>query len=160
MTTPSSHQIPTQVDNFMSSTSALHEAQFETGVYKKRPLQIVRGLGALLEDAEGRQYIDCAAGIGVANIGHAHPRVVEALARQAARLMTCPELFYNDTRAAYLKRLVAALPAGLDRVFLCNSGTEAVEAALKFARLATGRTEIVAALRGFHGRTMGALSAT
>lgn len=136
------------------------EEQREVGLYRKRPLQIVRGSGATLEDAEGRQYIDCTAGIGVANIGHAHPRLVAALAEQAERLMTCPELFGNDVRAAYLERLVAALPAGLERVFLCNSGTEAVEAALKFARLATGRTEIVAALRGFHGRTMGALSAT
>lgn len=136
------------------------EAQLEVGVYKKRPLRIVRGSGATLEDVDGRQYIDCAAGIGVANVGHAHPRVVAALAEQAARLITCPELFANDTRVAYLERLVAVLPQGLDRVLLCNSGTEAVESALKFARLATGRVEIVAALRGFHGRTMGALSAT
>jgi predicted acetylornithine/succinylornithine family transaminase len=120
----------------------------------------VHGNGALVVDEEGRQYIDCVGGIGAALIGHANPRVTSAIARQAERLISCPEMFYNDVREAYLERLVAALPAGLDRVFLCNSGTEAVEAALKFARLATGRSEVVAALRGFHGRTLGSLSAT
>ena len=136
------------------------EARHEAGCYAKRAIRLVRGNGALLEDEEGRQYIDCVGGIGAALIGHANPRAASAIARQAERLISCPETFYNDVRAAYLERLVAALPAGLDRVFLCNSGTEAVEAALKFARLATGRSEVVAALRGFHGRTLGSLSAT
>ena len=136
------------------------EALHEAGVYFKRSLHIVRGEGAVVLDDQGRRYIDCCAGIGVANVGHANPRVVAAVAHQAERLITCPELFYNDTRAAYLERLVAVLPAGLERVFLCNSGSEAVEAALKFARVATGRQEVVATLRGFHGRTLGALSAT
>ncbi len=136
------------------------EARYESGVYAKRPIQLVSGEGAIVVDYQGRRYIDCSAGIGVANVGHANPRVVEAISRQAARLITCPESFYNDVRGEYLSRLVGVLPVGLDRVFLCNSGTESVEAALKFARLATGRTEIVATLRGFHGRTMGALSAT
>jgi acetylornithine/LysW-gamma-L-lysine aminotransferase len=77
-----------------------------------------------------------------------------------ARLTTCPELFFSDVRSRYLGQLTAVLPLGLDRVFLCNSGTEAIEAAIKLARLATGRTEILATMRGFHGRTLGALSAT
>jgi LysW-gamma-L-lysine/LysW-L-ornithine aminotransferase len=147
-------------------TAAAHDAllaresQREIGVYAKRPIQLVRGEGALVEDDQGQRYVDCCAGIGVANVGHANPRVVAAIARQAERLITCPEMFYNDTRAAYLERLAGVLPAGLDRIFLCNSGTESVEAALKVARLATGRTEIIAAMRGFHGRTLGALSAT
>lgn len=136
------------------------EARLEAGGYRKRRVRLVRGEGAVVEDDQGRQYIDCCAGIGVANVGHANPRVAEAVSRQAARLITCPEIFFNDVRAGYLARLTAVLPSGLDRVFLCNSGTEAVEAAIKFARLATGRTEIVAAMRGFHGRTLGALSAT
>ena len=136
------------------------EARYEAGTYRKRAVRLVRGAGAIVEDDRGRQYIDCTAGIGVANVGHANARVGQAIARQAERLTTCPEMFYNDARAAYLERLVAALPNGLDRIFLCNSGTEAIEAAIKLARLATGRTEIVAALRGFHGRTLGALSAT
>jgi len=138
----------------------LDETLYEAGGYRKRPIRLVRGDGAIVEDDRGRQYIDCCAGVGVANVGHANPRVAEAVARQARRLVTCPEIFQNDVRADYLARLTAALPDGLDRVFLCNSGTEAVEAAIKFARLATGRAEILAAMRGFHGRTLGALSAT
>jgi acetylornithine/LysW-gamma-L-lysine aminotransferase len=127
-------------------------------VYLKRDLQIVRGEGARLWDADGRAYIDCVGGQGTANLGHCHPAIVEAIQRQAANLIICPEMFHNPVRAEYQAALCEA--AGMRRVFLCNSGAEAVEAALKFARLATGRTEIVAAQRGFHGRTMGALSAT
>ncbi len=135
------------------------ESQYTSGLYAKRPLTVVRGQGALVWDDQGRAYIDCVAGHGVANVGHSHPRVAEAVAEQARRLITCPEMFYNDTRARLLARLGALVP-GMSRVFLCNSGTEAVEAALKFARFSTGRTGVVAAMRGFHGRTMGALSAT
>ena len=136
------------------------EAQHTSGVYAKRPLTIVRGQGALLWDDTGREYIDCAAGHGVANVGHCHPHVVQAIQAQVAQLITCQEALFNDQRAFLLQELTVVLPGGLDRVFLCNSGTEAVEAALKFARVATGRTEIVATMRGFHGRTFGALSAT
>src|SRR5438876_6081108 len=136
------------------------ENTYTSGVYYKRPVTIVRGSGALVWDAEGREYIDCTAGYGVANIGHARPEIAAAIAAQAQRLVTCPEIFYNDMRARLLERLACLLPEGLDQIFLCNSGTEAVEGALKFARIATGRAGIVAALRGFHGRTMGALSAT
>ncbi len=131
-----------------------------SGVYAKRDLTIVRGQGALLWDDQGKEYIDCAAGHGVANLGHCHPKVVQAIQEQAARLITCPEMFYNPVRAALLEKLTTLAPAGMERAFLCNSGTEAVEAAFKFARYSTGRTEIIAAMRGFHGRTMGALSAT
>ncbi len=136
------------------------EARHTSGVYAKRDLTIVRGRGALLWDDRGREYIDCAAGHGVANLGHSHPRVVAAIQRQAAELITCPEMFYNPVRAELLTKLTALAPPGMERAFLANSGTEAVEAAFKFARYSTGRTEIVAAMRGFHGRTMGALSAT
>jgi acetylornithine/LysW-gamma-L-lysine aminotransferase len=135
------------------------ERQHTSGVYAKRPTAFVRGEGAVLWDAEGNAYIDCAAGHGVANLGHAHPEVARAISEQAARLITCPETFHNDRRAAYIEKLTGLVP-DLDRVFLCNSGTEAVEAALKFARLSTQRRGIVAAMRGFHGRTLGALSAT
>jgi predicted acetylornithine/succinylornithine family transaminase/N-acetyl-ornithine/N-acetyl-lysine deacetylase len=136
------------------------ENAYTSGVYGKRQVAVVRGQGALVWDAEGREYIDCTAGYGVANIGHARPEIAAALAAQAQRLISCPELFYNDMRASLLERLAQLTPEGLDHIFLCNSGTEAIEGALKFARLATGRTGIVATLRGFHGRTMGALSAT
>lgn len=135
------------------------EGQYTSGVYRKRPLLIVRGAGARVWDAQGREYVDCAAGHGVALVGHCHPQVVAAIREQAERLITCSEAFYNDRRAELQAELVALMP-GMERVFLCNSGTEAVEAAIKFARLATGRPGVVAARNGFHGRTMGALSAT
>ena len=153
--TASEYQIASAATNALES-----EIRQEAGAYSKRPIRLVRGQGALVEDDQGRIYIDCCGGIGVANVGHANPRVVAAIARQAERLITCPEMFGNDLRGAYLARLVALLPAGLDRIFLCNSGTEAVEAAIKLVRLGTGRSEIIAAMRGFHGRTLGALSAT
>lgn len=136
------------------------EGSHTSGVYPKRQVAIVRGKGAHVWDAEGREYIDCVAGQGSANLGHCHPAIVEAIAEQAGRLITCPETFHNDMRAALLHRLAEVAPLGLSRSFLCNSGAEAVEAAIKFARAATGRPGIVAAKRGFHGRTMGALSAT
>lgn len=136
------------------------ETRYTSGVYSKRPLTIVRGEGARVWDADGNEYIDCVGGQGAANLGHAHPAVVGAIARQAGLLISCPEIFHNDQRALLLERLVGVAPDGLSRAFLCNSGAEAIEAAIKFARASTGRTGIVAAMRGFHGRTMGALSAT
>ncbi len=135
------------------------EAEYASGLYVKKPVVFVRGEGAVLWDEGGKAYIDCASGHGVANLGHAHPGVVAAIQDQAARLITCHEFFYNDRRAEFAGLLGGLVP-GLDRVYFCNSGTESVEAALKFARLSTKRKGIVAAMRGFHGRTMGALSAT
>ena len=136
------------------------EQRFAFEVYPKRDLALVRGKGAVVWDDAGRDYIDCTAGTGVACLGHAHPVVVQALSAQAGTLITCGGVFYNDRRAALLARLVSVAPDSLTRAFLCNSGAEAIETAFKFARLATGRTDLVAAARGFHGRTMGALSAT
>jgi acetylornithine/LysW-gamma-L-lysine aminotransferase len=136
------------------------ERAHTSGVYPKRDLEIVRGRGARVWDSAGREYIDCVAGHGVAILGHCNPAVVRAIQRQAERLITCPEVFYNDQRAAALELLTQLAPEGLSRAFFCNSGTEAIEAALKFARLATGRIGFVATMRGFHGRTLGALSAT
>ena len=136
------------------------ENAYTSGVYGKRQIAIVRGKGALVWDADGKEYIDCAAGHGVANIGHGRTEIAAALAAQAQRIITCPEIFYNDMRASLLERLAQITPEGISHFFLCNSGTEAVEGAFKFARLVTGRTGIIATLRGFHGRSMGALSAT
>ena len=135
------------------------ETKHSAGTYVKQPLVIVRGQGASLFDADGVEYLDCASGHGVANLGHAHPKVAEAIYKQASTLITLFETFPNDQRAELMKRLTSVID-GLDRVFLCNSGTEAVEAALKFARISTGRKNIVAAMRAFHGRTYGSLSAT
>jgi len=136
------------------------EGRHDSGLYSKQPLVLVRGEGARLWDADGREYIDCVGGHGVANVGHANPAVIRAVTEQVQRLVICPNGFYNDQRAQLLAELTRIGSPGLERAFLCNSGTEAVEAALKFARLATCRTKIIAAMRGFHGRTFGALSAT
>jgi LysW-gamma-L-lysine/LysW-L-ornithine aminotransferase len=136
------------------------EDAHESGVYGKQPIVLVRGEGARIWDIDGTEYIDCIGGHGAANMGHAHPAVVAAVKAQAERLFLAPNGFYNDTRAQLLSELVRVAPPGLDRAFLCNSGTEAVEAALKISRLNTGRTKVVSTMRGFHGRSMGALSTT
>ena len=136
------------------------EDRHEIGVYVKRPISLVRGKGARVWDSEGREYIDCATGVGVALVGHAHPRIAEAVSVQAKTLLSAYELFYSEVRGRLLAKLASVLPTGLDRFFLCNSGAEANEGAIKLARAATGRPGIVAAMRGFHGKTLGALSAT
>lgn len=126
----------------------------------KRDLTAVRGQGALLYDADDNEYLDCVGGIGVASLGHCHPRIIEAIKTQAETLITCPNIMYNDQRSRLLEKLVEITPQSLTRAYLCNSGAESVEAALKFARLHTKRPNYVTAMRGFHGRTMGAVSAT
>src|SRR6266536_5285258 len=110
------------------------ESAHTSGVYPKRPIAIVRCEGARLWDADGREYIDCVGGQGAANLGHANPAVVAAIREQAGTLISGPEIFYNDQRAAYLGELTAVLPEGVDRVFLCTFGAEALAAALKLAR--------------------------
>ncbi len=135
------------------------ENKHGAGTYAKQPLVIVRGQGASLFDIDGVEYLDCSSGHGVANLGHAHPKIAEAIYKQASTLITLFETFPNDKRAELMKK-ITSLVDGLDKVFLCNSGTESVEAAFKFARISTGRKNIVAAMRAFHGRTYGALSAT
>jgi acetylornithine/LysW-gamma-L-lysine aminotransferase len=135
------------------------ENKHTSGVYAKQTLTIVRGQGASLFDVDGVEYLDCSSGHGVANLGHAHPKIAEALYKQANTLITLFESFPNDQRAQLMEKITALVP-GLDRVFFCNSGTEAVEAAFKFARISTGRKNFIAAMRAFHGRTYGSLSAT
>ncbi len=136
------------------------ESRFTSGVYTKRPIAIVRGKGAHVWDETGKEYIDCVGGQGAANVGHANAAVADAIAHQARTLISLTEVFYNDKRAAMEEKLIAISPNRANRVYLCNSGTEAIEAAIKFARYSTGRSGIVAMMRAFHGRTMGALSAT
>lgn len=136
------------------------EERHTSGAYPKRPLTIVRGAGCTVWDEAGNAYLDATSGQGVALVGHSHPAVVRAVSDQAQRLITCPEIFYNDRRAEFCALLAELMPGDLRHFFLCNSGAEAIEGALKAARLFTGRTEIVAARRGFHGRTLGALSLT
>ena len=120
----------------------------------------VSGEGCWLTDDEGQRYLDLSSAQGVAMLGHCHPAISEAIARQAHTLALCPNYLYNDVRARFAEALAGVLPPHLPHAFLCNSGAEAVDGALKFARLATGRSAFVATTRGFHGRTFGALSVT
>jgi acetylornithine/LysW-gamma-L-lysine aminotransferase len=129
-------------------------------LYAKRDIALVRGEGAYLYDESGRRYLDAMSSYGVAVLGHADPVFAAALADQLATLATGHQSFGSDVRAALLTELATVAPAGLSRAFLSNSGAEAIEAALKFARIATGRPKVVAARRAYHGRTMGALAAT
>ena len=115
---------------------------------------------ASLWDEEGREYIDCGASFGVASLGHANPEVAAAVAAQARDLVHVGGTFGTAAKTRFLEKLLEVSPPNLKRVFLSNSGAEAVEAAIKFARASTRRKKVVAAMRGFHGRTMGALSAT
>jgi acetylornithine aminotransferase len=129
------------------------------GTYGPPPLTLVRGQGARVWDDQGREYVDLVAGIAVCAIGHAHPRLVEAVTKQLQTLAHVSNLYATQPAITLAERLVAL--AGIDgKVFFANSGTEAVECALKLARKATGRTQYVAAHGSFHGRTMGALAVT
>jgi LysW-gamma-L-lysine/LysW-L-ornithine aminotransferase len=136
------------------------EDQHIIPTYHKFPIRIVEGSGALLFDDLGREYIDLSGGYGVAIIGHANPLVAKALTEQSRKLVTCHGSLYNDAREEYLAELVKVLPNGLDQVYFCNSGAEANEAAIKFARKKTGKKEVIAFTGSFHGKTYGALSAT
>lgn len=136
------------------------EQKYELAVYPRRDIVLVGGEGARLFDDQGREYIDCASNVGVSNIGHGNKTVAKAVYEQYLNLGSCYSMFYNPVRGRLAKKLVDLAPANLKRVFFCNSGAEANEAALKFARASTGKPEIIAAMRGFHGKTMGALAAT
>ena len=136
------------------------ENAHELPVYPRRDIVLVRGKGATLYDDQGRAYIDCASNVGVSNIGHGNEAVAKALYEQYLTLGNCYSMFYNPVRARLAEKLVRLAPGRLSKVFFCNSGAEAVEGAMKFARATTGKKDIVAAMRGFHGKTMGALAAT
>lgn len=138
----------------------LIDNQFDMGIYPKRDLVLIKGLNALVQDEYGNEYIDCVAGHGVASVGHCNPYIIQAISNQANQLITCPGTFYNDSRSHFLEKLAGILPQKLNRIFLCNSGTETIEAALKFARFSTRKPGFISAMKGFHGRTLGALSAT
>ena len=137
------------------------EDRLSGGWTPRRPTAaIIRGEGCWLTAADGRKYLDLTSGYGVTPLGHCHPAVTRAIQEQAERLIACPTFLYNEQRALFLEVLAGVLPSGLDSVFLCNSGAEATEAAIKFAALTTGRSGFVALRNGFHGRTLGALSVT
>ena len=129
-------------------------------VFSEKPIRIDRGDGLSLIGTDGTRYLDAGASYACTPAGHCHPQVVEAICEQATALVYVQGSYPVAARTVLSERLAACSPDGLENVWLCNSGTEANEAALKFARSATGRTKIVATEQGFHGRTMGALSAT
>ncbi len=130
--------------------------------YGTPPLTLVRGEGSWVEDADGRRYLDLFAGIAVSALGHAHPALVEAVCGQVGRMAHTTNLFVNEPALALAERLVGLFGAPETRVFLCNDGATANEAAIKIARRVGGadRPRFVAAERGFHGRTLGALALT
>lgn len=135
------------------------ELSHEMNLYGKRGIALERGQGEFAWDVEGKRYIDCTTGVGVAVLGHAHPALVSAVSGQSSRLMTCYSPFANHQRTLLLERLTTLFGEG-SKAFLCNSGTESVEAALKLARKKTGRKGFVSAMNAFHGRSSGSLSVT
>lgn len=130
--------------------------------FAKTPISIVRGEGVNVWDEEGERYLDLTAGWGVTSIGHAHPVIQAALAKQAACILQNPDsgLTYSPARAQLLALLAGILPTGLTRIFFANSGAEANDAAVKLARKTTGREHVVAMHGSFHGRTISMVSAT
>lgn len=136
------------------------ETRLMANVFSKKPVVLTKGRGAVVWDINEKEYVDCATSYGVALLGHCHPKVVAAIQAQAEQLITCHGSYYNDKRAEFVDKLVHLTPHGLDKLFLSNSGAESVECAIKLARKYTGKPEIIALMGAFHGKTMGALSAT
>lgn len=129
-------------------------------VFSEKPIEIASGEGVYVTDANGTEYLDFGASYACTPVGHCHPEVVDAATSQLEELMYVQASYPHAARTALYEQLADAGPGDIDNVWLCNSGTEANEAALKFARHATGREKIVATTQGFHGRTMGALATT
>jgi acetylornithine/LysW-gamma-L-lysine aminotransferase len=144
----------------MDPRSALEERILGGTTARRGDAVFVRGEGCWLFDSNGRRYLDLSSAQGVAMLGHSHPGLAAAVAQQAATLISCPAFLYNDKRAEFAQALTEVLPAHLPHVFLTNSGAEAIDGALKFARLFTTRSAFVSTTKGFHGRTIGALSVT
>jgi len=133
------------------------EAAHFLPVVKRHPVALVEGHGSRVRDVAGREYIDLMAGWGVTCIGHCHPALVEAIREQAGRLMQTTNVFYTLPQTELMERLAALAPGDIARSFFTNSGTEAIEGAVKLAHRATGRAKFVSTHGAFHGRTLGAL---
>jgi acetylornithine aminotransferase/acetylornithine/N-succinyldiaminopimelate aminotransferase len=139
---------------------AAREEQYQLATYKKMPVAAARGLGSWVETSDGARYLDLYGGHAVCATGHCHPRVVEAIRRQAGELLFYSNLVYSEVRARAAERLVACAPAPLAKAFFCNSGTEANENAMRMARMKTGRRNVITFTGSFHGRTADSISAT
>ncbi|MFB6470016.1 MAG: aspartate aminotransferase family protein [Vulcanisaeta sp. AZ3] len=144
----------------MSNDLLRYEDEYLARYYNKKPISIIKGKMQYVWDLNGNKYLDTHTGFGVAFLGHANPRIVEAIKSQLDRILTVPLTFYNDTRAEFVREFSKILPNGFGKIFLQNSGTEAVEVALKIARKISKKTEFLAFLNSFHGRTLGSLSVT
>ncbi|MEI6222377.1 MAG: aspartate aminotransferase family protein [bacterium] len=136
------------------------EQQYVVPLYAKRDVALVRGEGCWVFDETGKKYLDFMSNYGPNILGHGHKAFTETVQKQLGTLINCHQSFYNDQRAAMLEAYASVLPKNLNRFFFSNSGTETVEAALKFARAVTGRTQVISTNRAYHGRTLGALAAT
>ena len=136
------------------------EDDFMGNIYQRFPVTVERGLGSHVWDVNEKEYIDCMGGYGVALVGHCNPRVVKALKAQLEKIITVHSSLYNKTREEFLENLIKIAPKGLTQVHLNNSGTEAVEAAIKFARKFTGKSGMIAMNGSYHGKSFGALSLT
>ncbi len=143
-----------------TSTIINLEDRYQLHTYNKFPIVLVKGSGVKVWDAEGKEYTDLYGGHAVTILGHCHPALVDAIKKQSERLLFYSNAVYSDTRAKASRRLIKVTPKGLNKVFFCNSGTEANETALKLARKYTGKSGIIAMKEGFHGRTIGSLSVT
>ncbi len=146
--------------NYSHDELISREDRLSLNLVNRRKIVIDRGEGSKLWDIDGKEYIDCIGGWGVANIGHSNEKIIDAINIQTKKLITCPSNLYNKVRSELMEKLVCITPEPLTRVFLCNSGTESVEAAIKFTTLTTGKSEFIAAIKGFHGRTLGSLNLT
>ena len=142
------------------SSVVQQEDQFQLATYKKMSIVAERGEGVWIYTGDGEKYLDLYGGHAVAGTGHCHPRVVKAIREQAEQLLFYSNLVHSSVRARAAEKLVSIAPASLTKVFFCNSGTEANENAMRMARMATGREQIVTFTGGFHGRTADAISAT
>ncbi len=136
------------------------EDHYQLATYKKMSIVAERGEGVWIYSTDDHKYLDLYGGHAVAATGHSHPRVVQAIKEQAGKLLFYSNLVYSETRAAAASKLVSIAPEKLSKVFFCNSGTEANENAMRMARMATGRENIISFAGGFHGRTADAISAT
>ncbi len=136
------------------------EDEFMGNLYQRFPVTIEKGLGSRVWDTDGNEYIDCMGGYGVALVGHRNERVVNALKSQLEKIITVHSSLYNKTREEFLKMLTSIAPKGLSQVHLINSGSESVEAAIKFARKFTGKKGMIAMNGSYHGKSIGALSLT
>src|ERR1043166_5948970 len=136
------------------------EEQYQLATYKKMPVVAERGEGVWIYTSDGERYLDLYGGHAVAGTGHCHPGVVKAIREQTEKLLFYSNLVYSETRARAAEKLVAVAPHSLTKAFFCNSGTEANENAMRMARFATGRENIITFGGGFHGRTADAISAT